>query len=511
MQGFLKVVSASVVVLLASCGGGGGSPGSSDLPYSISLRAEKSQLPINIDPANNRAGTGAYASYTTTLYVSAREGNAPIQGGEEIFGCNLVAGLDSGALYYLDGDEEHEDDNGNALAYRAITLGSNAGGASFHFHAGDKAGTARVVCSVTNPRDNLVSTASVDIVVGAASGKPASVIATTMAPYALGSKFNLNFLRNNVGIQAFIMDDANQPIPNPGGGANLQVSILPFGSFNGARLLSGLQSGNVLQVKTIGGVGTVSLSSGTDQGAILLEYVTDRFDNDVSNGIQDPVSSLHAVSVFDAVPSTPLAITGEDTISVTEGRSFAYALSLEGGVGPYTWSTIGGLPSGLTLNASGVISGSTSAAAGEYNVVVRVTDGNGTVATRNIKIVVIALPVTPPPPTPEPPTPTIGPLVFTVNGCSASVSTPCPLPAAALNVSYAYAFTASGGDTSKPVTWQFNGALPQGLTGAEAGNNGVISGTPTAAGCYNFLVTATRDTLSVTRQVYIAVGSAACP
>jgi len=68
-----KLFGATVLVLssvLVACGGGGGSPGSSDLPYTISLRAEKTQLPINIGGAP--ASIGAYAPYTTTLYVEAR-------------------------------------------------------------------------------------------------------------------------------------------------------------------------------------------------------------------------------------------------------------------------------------------------------------------------------------------------------------------------------------------------------------------------------------------------------
>lgn len=509
MKNIYKLIPILLAGAVAACGGGGGSAGSSDLPYTIKVRAEKTQLPINI--AGVRVGIGAYASYTTTIYVEAREGNAPIAGGEDIFACNIAGGLDSGALYYLDGDDEHEDDDGNPLAFRSVTLGSNSGGASFHFHAGNQAGTARVTCSVTNPSDNLVSSASVDIVVGAATGKPANVIATTMAPFGLGAKLNTSLIPDNVGIQAFVRDDANQPIPNPSGGANLQVSIRPFGAYLGARLLSGSQSGSVLQVRTISGVGQISLSSGLDIGAILLEYVTDRFDNDVSNGIQDPIVSLHAVSVSNSIGSgDPLVISGNDTISVTAGNSFAYAFSLEGGVGPFTWSTIGGLPAGLTLGASGVISGTTSAAAGDYAVVLRVVDGAGSVAIKNLKVTVTAAPTAPTVPT-TPTTPTIGPLVFTVGGCSAAVGTVCKLPGASTGVSYVYAFSASGGDTTKTIDWVFTGLPAGGFSGAAAGNDGVITGTPGAAACINFLVTATRDTLSVTRQVSIDIGGAACP
>ena len=64
---------------LVACGGGGGSPGKTDQPYSITLRTVKTQLPLNI--ANQPAGLGAYAAYTTTLYVEARQGGNPITGG----------------------------------------------------------------------------------------------------------------------------------------------------------------------------------------------------------------------------------------------------------------------------------------------------------------------------------------------------------------------------------------------------------------------------------------------
>jgi hypothetical protein len=240
-----------------------------------------------------------------------------------------VQGLDSGALYYLDGDKSHEDDNGNPLAYRSITLDSNSGANSFHLHAGTKAGTVRITCSVTNPVDKQISSASVDVVVGAATGQPASVVGTAQAPGFLGTSNNIASLRNNVGIQAFVMDDANQPIPEPAA-ANLQVSIRSFGASTGARLLSGSQSGSVVQVRTIGGVGLVSLSSGSDAGVILLELTTDRADNNVSNGIQDAVTQLMAVSVHKQISAGPLAIK-DTTLKVANGIPFSYAMTGEGG------------------------------------------------------------------------------------------------------------------------------------------------------------------------------------
>ena len=101
MQKIFKFIATASVAVLTACGGGGGSPGDSSLPYSISVKAAKTQLPINI--ANERAGIGAYSPFTTALYVEAREGKDPIPGGKDIFACNVAGGLESGALYYLDG------------------------------------------------------------------------------------------------------------------------------------------------------------------------------------------------------------------------------------------------------------------------------------------------------------------------------------------------------------------------------------------------------------------------
>lgn len=477
MRKLFKFLALSVVTAVAACGGGGGSSGDTNLPYTIKVTAAKTQLPINL--VNERVSIGAYARYTTTLYVEAREGSAPIQGGEDIFGCVIVQGLDSGALYYLDGDDEHEDEDGNPAAFRSITLDANSGAASFHFHAGDKAGTARITCSVTNPADKQVSSASVDIVVGAQTGQPANVLATAQAPGYLGTSTNTQNLRNNVAISALIMDDANQPVPAPSA-ANLQVNIRPFGASAGARLLAGSQSGTSVQVKTIGGEGQFSLSAGPSAGVILLELTTDRLDNNVSNGIQDAVMQLMAVSVHKAVRTAPLAISDSE-ITVTNGLPFSYALTAQGGVPPYTWSA-SGLPTGLTLSADGVISGTPTAPKGSYKVVVTVNDEVGPV-TKNITIKVEG--------------------ELAIDGCTSDVSAPCSLPPATVGEIYSYTLSFSIGDPSVPVVWTIIGNIPSGLT---MDANGTISGTPLPPpGTYTFILTATRGSLKVSRQVQIVV------
>ena len=469
MRKLIGLLGLSATVLLSACGGGGGSSGATTERYTITLRADKTTLPLNTSHVG--AGIGAYAPFTTTLYVHAKEGNDPIPGGEEIFGCNVAGGLNTGSLYYLDGDEDHEDDEGNPLSYRSITLGANAGGNSFHFHAGDQAGTARITCSVTDPRDGRSYSASVDITVGTATGKPASVLAITQEPGYLGTQLNQNGIRNNVVIQVFVMDDANQPVSNPSA-PNLQVAIHPSSSAaTGARLLSGNVSGTALQVSTVGGVGLISLSSGPSAGTILLELTADRSDNNVNNGIQDPVAQLVPIDVVNAVAAAPLSVSAV-SVTAPNGALFSRALEATGGVPPYTWSG-DALPAGLQLSSSGVISGTPVAAPGTYVVRVSVRDASGATASAAVNITITgqALVFTPP-----------------------TITTTVGLP-------FSYALSASGG--AAPLTWSALGTLPAGLS---LSSTGLISGTTTTPGAYMVAIRVTDSSgNSVTSNVSITV------
>ena len=96
MHTTFKISTLALAAMLAACGGGGGSPGVTEESYGITLRAEKTQLPLNV--AGSSVRQGVYAPYSTTLYVEASAGGRPIPGGKDIFTCNVSGGLDSGSL-----------------------------------------------------------------------------------------------------------------------------------------------------------------------------------------------------------------------------------------------------------------------------------------------------------------------------------------------------------------------------------------------------------------------------
>ena len=62
---YFKFIPAALTVALAACGGGGGSSGETQEAYTITVRAEKSQLPLNV--AGVQPGLGVYRPYTTTV------------------------------------------------------------------------------------------------------------------------------------------------------------------------------------------------------------------------------------------------------------------------------------------------------------------------------------------------------------------------------------------------------------------------------------------------------------
>lgn len=308
-------------------------------------------------------------------------------------------------------------------------------------------------------------------------------------PGYLGTKTNANGLLNQMGVQVFVMDDANQPTAS-NSGANVQVRILGgTDAAQGARLVAGSQSGSVLQLPSVGGIATFSLLSGTETGPIFMEYTTDRFDNNVSNGITDPITGIYAVSVLEALTAPP-TLEDVDLGEVTKEVPFTALLSAKGGLPPYTWSATG-LPSGLSIDSStGMISGKVSkdAVEREYRATVTVVDRNKVSVTATVKLKVVGgLPED-----------------FAIGECN--TNTVCSLGTAQVGKSFTYSFVAS----TSGVTWKFTG-LPSWLISGTTDTAGVLNGVPKVANCgdQRFLVTATKGSTSVTRTFSITVVSAA--
>ena len=463
--------------LLAGCGGGGGSGGESAQEYKITLSADKQRLPVNI--ASYPPGIGVNAPYTTTLYVNATAGGAPIPGGSEVFGCNLESGVSVGSLAYLDG--KHLDDDKNELLFRSVTLGANSGGNSFHFHAGNQAGTARITCSVTDPRDSKVKTASVNIVVGntqaPAAGMPAALNILSVSPAYLGTAGNRNGVDNSVAVQAKLVDETNQPVADTAT-ANLYAYIQGGTGSEGAILRSGKQSGTAVMSNSLNGIADFRVYGGSKVGSIVLVLVADRADNNVANGIQDPIFQRVVMPVVNGVAQTSLALAAQ-TITATCNQQVSYALTATGGVPPYTWSS-SSLPQGLTLSSDGLITGVPASLNGSNNgkfpVTITVTDTNNASVSTNMTVTVNA------------------------GSCKGLAINDSSI-AATVNLPFQFALSASGG--TAPYKWK--------LLSSTAGvsldeSSGILSGTLSDLGDTNVVVQVTdSDGTVVSGNVKITV------
>ncbi len=170
--------------------------------------------------------------------------------------------------------------------------------------------------------------------------------------------------------------------------------------------------------------------------------------------------SQTTTKAFEIVVNPALSITTLPLLpTATPGIPYSVSLSATGGVPPYTWTTTGTLPPGLSLSTSGLISG-TPASAGNFTFTVQVSDTATPpqVANRTFTLIV---------------------------GSAVSIIT-STLPNGAVNKSYSVTLVGSGG--AQPYTWTPSGAVPQGLN---LSVDGTLSGTPTSAGTFNFTVTLT--------------------
>ena len=147
--------------------------------------------------------------------------------------------------------------------------------------------------------------------------------------------------------------------------------------------------------------------------------------------------------------------------AANQNLAYSQTVVASGGTAPYGYTvTSGSLPPGLALSSGGVLSGSPNAS-GTFSFTVTATDAVGYAASSNY--------------------------VLDVGVAPTIVVSPGTLQPGVFGVPYQQAFIATG--SAGPFTFEVTGgALPPGMTLSDAG---MLSGTPAAAGSYDFTVTAT--------------------
>jgi Putative Ig domain len=209
--------------------------------------------------------------------------------------------------------------------------------------------------------------------------------------------------------------------------------------------------------------------SGTPSTAGTFNFVAKVIDSNTN-------SATRALTLI-VRSAAPLTITVNQLPRGSVGSPYSQNMGASGGQTPYIWSiSSGNLPEGLTLNQSGIISGTPERAV-STSFVLRLTDAVNTSVTATLSL-------------------TINPAVTLL-----SIET-LSLADGVVGQEYSQTLRAAGG--SSPYRWDFkSGKLPEGLALSESG---VISGTPATPGEVSFEIRATDQSgQSVASQLSIDI------
>jgi uncharacterized repeat protein (TIGR03803 family) len=279
-----------------------------------------------------------------------------------------------------------------------------------------------------------------------------NLFGTTQAggTYGLGNVFEVQKGSGNVtSLASFNISDGNTPL----GGVIEDSSGNLFGTVSSLQYYGGgIGYGDIFEVAQ--GSGTITTlvkfngSNGAFPAAGLVEDSSGNLYGTTTQGGPSWIGSGSGYgTVFEISKTLPGWTVGQP------GYSQSFAAS--GGTGAPTFSLTGGdLPPGMALSASGVLSG-TPTAAGSYAFTVTATDSVGGSGSLTYSIIINPLP--------------------TLQNASWTVNQPCS------------AAIISGGTAPFTIT-QTGGTLPPGLGPSP---NGDLVGTPTSTGTYSFFLTVT--------------------
>lgn len=133
-------------------------------------------------------------------------------------------------------------------------------------------------------------------------------------------------------LQVAIKDGAGGPVPDPVGNGvafnNLQMELLG-GSLGGDRLRTvnaqgATVQGNLITARSINGQAQVTYETGTQTRIVQVRATSDRADNNVDNGITDPVTAVMSITVSDGrlyeleltIPVVDAIVTNNSAISL---------------------------------------------------------------------------------------------------------------------------------------------------------------------------------------------------
>ncbi len=296
----------------------------------ISIQATATTLPINPGIA---PFFGSPYIADVTLTQRSLDG-ALVNGGEGQFGV-AINPVSVAAFSTLD-DPATEDINEFSVLLGNGPVDGAGGRATAFVHSFNQSGQAVLTVTAQDPQTGeTISAQQTFTVSSGATGLPGSVVidAGTEPVYIQGVNGP-----TSKSVEVFVIDAAGGFAQGPAAGINnVQLEIVG-GAQGGERLQSvGAngqgQSGSPVRFASTNGIGNATYASGTRSGAVTLRATADRADNNVDNGLQDPVTSTRALSVsdgqlFDLDIASPPNVVASTAVTTSPTSADAYEMDV---------------------------------------------------------------------------------------------------------------------------------------------------------------------------------------
>ncbi|HET9049670.1 MAG TPA: hypothetical protein VFN29_12005 [Chiayiivirga sp.] len=267
----------------------------------LTLAAVRTQLPVNHFAVDPFLGS----PYMAEVIVTVKDGN-----GQPV---NLPDGIqvsinpvgNTGGFTTLD-DPETTDVNEFLVRMGQAPVDVVAGKATLFVHALNSTGTTTLTVTTQDPVSTNTITTSLEFeIVDSTPPLPSrlGMAPTGGAVYVQGSGGN-----DSSALIIEVRDAIDQPVPDPVAGSNsynnYRLEIVGANAnesprFNGVNAAGQTVSGPSVDLRTTAGLSTANFISGNGVGSFRVRLSADRADNNVDNGISDPVILERSIVVSD--------------------------------------------------------------------------------------------------------------------------------------------------------------------------------------------------------------------
>lgn len=267
----------------------------------LQIAATRTQLPVNVWGVSPFMGS----PYMSEVTVTVRDGNGEMINREDGIQVSINPVDNTGGFSTLD-DPETDDINEFLVRMGQAPVDVVAGKATLFVHSLQSTGTTTLTITMLDEVTNQTVTASQEFRIVAATPPLPSQLALDLASaavYAQGSGGNTNGL-----LDIHVRDSLGQPVPEPEAAGtaynNYRLEIIGDDSagaprLNGVNAAGTSVSGKSINLRTTAGVGAANFIAGTETGSWVVRLTADRADNNVDNGISDPVFVEHSIVVSD--------------------------------------------------------------------------------------------------------------------------------------------------------------------------------------------------------------------